>query len=75
MTLNSKSTLVIIVFVLGSWFDKKTVLEEAKNMWKEMSEELRVDYGEDYFEYKVRTLPEYMPQPVRTYDVTANLRK
>ncbi|XP_054272969.1 D-beta-hydroxybutyrate dehydrogenase, mitochondrial [Macrosteles quadrilineatus] len=43
----------------ASWFDDKAILEEAKTMWKEMSEEVRYDYGEDYFEYKVRSMPEY----------------
>lgn len=45
--------------ILGCWFDDKTMLAEAKHMWSEMSEDVRYDYGEDYFEYKVRTLPEY----------------
>ncbi|XP_046670752.1 D-beta-hydroxybutyrate dehydrogenase, mitochondrial [Homalodisca vitripennis] len=50
------------IVTTGCWFEEKTVLEEAKNMWKEMSEEVRFDYGEDYFEYKVRTMPEYNTQ-------------
>lgn len=41
------------------------MLEEAKHMWNEMSEDVQNDYGEDYFEYKVRTLPEYNSSNVR----------
>lgn len=41
------------------------MLEEAKHMWREMSEDVQNDYGEDYFEYKVRTLPEYNSSNVR----------
>lgn len=51
--------------ILGCWFDDKTMLEEAKHMWSEMSEDVQNDYGEDYFEYKVRTLPEYNSSNVR----------
>nr|XP_018900099.1 PREDICTED: D-beta-hydroxybutyrate dehydrogenase, mitochondrial [Bemisia tabaci] len=46
-------------FTSGSWFEEKEVLQQAKKMWQEMSDDSKADYGEDYFEYKVRTLPEY----------------
>lgn len=43
----------------GYWFDDKQMLEQAKLMWKEMGDEVRQDYGEDYFEFKVRSMPEH----------------
>lgn len=50
----------------GYWFDDKQMLEQAKLMWKEMGDEVRQDYGEDYFEYKVRSMPEHNTPNVST---------
>lgn len=55
---------------LGSWFEEKEVLQQAKKMWQEMSDDSKADYGEDYFEYKVRTLPEYRSNQVKTIDTS-----
>lgn len=49
---------------LGSWFDNKKMLEDAKFMWDQMDDDTREDYGKDYFEFKVRTMPEYKNQTV-----------
>ncbi|RZF32645.1 hypothetical protein LSTR_LSTR004073 [Laodelphax striatellus] len=46
----------------GNWFDDKQMLEDAKKMWDSMDDGTREDYGKDYFEFKVRTMPEYMKQ-------------
>lgn len=40
------------------------MLEQAKLMWKEMGDEVRQDFGEDYFEYKIRSMPEHNVSPV-----------
>lgn len=49
----------MFVFYVGCWFNNKEILEQAKVMWKGLSDEIKNDYGEDYFEYKIRTMPEY----------------
>ncbi|XP_075227849.1 D-beta-hydroxybutyrate dehydrogenase, mitochondrial isoform X2 [Lycorma delicatula] len=46
----------------GCWFDDKKMLEDAKFMWDQMDDGTRQDYGKDYFEFKVRTMPEYKNQ-------------
>uniref|UniRef100_A0A1B6CSP8 Uncharacterized protein n=1 Tax=Clastoptera arizonana TaxID=38151 RepID=A0A1B6CSP8_9HEMI len=56
----------------GCWFDNKEVLEQAKTMWKGLSDDVRNDYGEDYFEFQIRTMPEYNTPP--DTDITAVLR-
>lgn len=50
---------MVITFDEGYWFDEKNMLEQAKLMWKEMGDEVRQDFGEDYFEYKIRSMPEH----------------
>ncbi|XP_066999152.2 D-beta-hydroxybutyrate dehydrogenase, mitochondrial [Anabrus simplex] len=47
----------------NTWFTNDTLLEQARLMWKTMSEEARKEYGEDYFEQKVRALETYTKGP------------
>lgn len=44
----------------GTWFDDKKILADARDMWSHMSDETQKYYSEDYFEFKVRSLPEYI---------------
>ena len=44
----------------GTWFDDKKILSDARDIWSHMSRELQQFYSEDYFEFKVRSLPEYV---------------
>jgi hypothetical protein len=42
-----------------TWFTDEVLLAQARHMWKSMSKEARVEYGEDYFEQSVRSLETY----------------
>ncbi|KAK7605255.1 hypothetical protein V9T40_007113 [Parthenolecanium corni] len=44
----------------GTWFDDKKIIADARDMWSQMSDETQKYYTEDYFEFKVRSLPEYI---------------
>ncbi|KAK6620830.1 hypothetical protein RUM43_011126 [Polyplax serrata] len=46
------------------WFNDSKILQDARNMWKQMPDQTKEEYGKDYFEYKVRTLQEYTKGPV-----------
>lgn len=45
---------------VGTWFNDKKILADARDMWCRMSNETQKFYSEDYFEFKVRSLPEYI---------------
>lgn len=45
---------------VGTWFNDKKILADARDMWCQMSNETQKFYSEDYFEFKVRSLPEYI---------------
>ncbi|KAK7863997.1 hypothetical protein R5R35_000104 [Gryllus longicercus] len=44
-------------------FSKAMMLYQAQLMWNTMSEDARKDYGEDYFEKRVRSLEEFTKGP------------
>ncbi|XP_023022668.2 D-beta-hydroxybutyrate dehydrogenase, mitochondrial [Leptinotarsa decemlineata] len=43
----------------SSWLSDETILEQAKDMWKQLCQEQRQEYGEDYFEKAIRSLEKY----------------
>ncbi|XP_049845791.1 D-beta-hydroxybutyrate dehydrogenase, mitochondrial-like [Schistocerca gregaria] len=45
------------------WINDEKLLEQAKQMWRSMTEEAKADYGEDYFERKIRSLEYYTKGP------------
>lgn len=46
--------------LVGTWFDDQKILDDAKDMWRRMGEDTRRRCSQDYFEFKVRSLPEYV---------------
>ncbi|XP_065225901.1 D-beta-hydroxybutyrate dehydrogenase, mitochondrial [Planococcus citri] len=63
MELKKWSVNVIVVepgtYTTGCWFDDQKILSDARNMWRRMSDDVRKHCTQDYFEFKVRSLPEY----------------
>lgn len=62
--LRSRGVDVVVVapgeFTTGSsWLSDDTILQQAKDMWKQLCQEQRTEYGEDYFEKAVRSLEKY----------------
>ncbi|CAH1402903.1 unnamed protein product [Nezara viridula] len=55
----------------GAWYDRKDMLDEARNLWQNLSEEQKATYGENYFELKITSLREYQSQQE---DLSALLR-
>ncbi|CAH1173673.1 unnamed protein product [Phaedon cochleariae] len=43
----------------SSWLSDETILAQAKDMWKQLCQEQRTEYGEDYFEKALRSLEKY----------------
>lgn len=43
----------------SSWLSDQTILDQAKEMWKQLCQEQRTEYGEDYFEKAIRSLEKY----------------
>lgn len=43
----------------NTWLTDQELLSQARHMWKSMSDEVRAEYGEDYFEKTVRSLETY----------------
>lgn len=47
-------------YTTGSvWFDDNKLLQQARTMWKNMTDDIREDYGKEYFEYRIRSLRQY----------------
>nr|CAI5859872.1 unnamed protein product [Callosobruchus analis] len=62
--LNSRGVDVVVVapgeFTSGSsWLSDDVILQQAKEMWKQLCQEQRTEYGEDYFEKAIRSLEKY----------------
>uniref|UniRef100_A0A336M7P3 CSON005882 protein n=1 Tax=Culicoides sonorensis TaxID=179676 RepID=A0A336M7P3_CULSO len=47
----------------AAWLSDETMIDQAKQMWKQLSEEQRHSYGEDYFEAALRSLEKYTEYP------------
>lgn len=43
----------------SSWLTEEGIREQAREMWENLMEEQRLEYGEDYFEAAVRSLEKY----------------
>lgn len=59
--LRSRGVDVVVVapgeFTAGnSWISDDVILKQAKNMWAQLCQEQRFEYGKDYFETAVRSL-------------------
>lgn len=61
---------VFTPFFTAAWYDKKAMLDEAREMWTGLTDDQRNDYPEDYFERQIRNLGEY-----RTESVSIGLMK
>lgn len=55
------------------WFEDSKLLQDARNMWRHMTEEIRQDYGQEYFEYRIRALQQYTRGPVSRNQFFLNL--
>lgn len=67
--LHSNITLQVVVaageYTTGSaWLSEEKLLEQARDMWKRLSDEQKGAYGEDYFEQALRSLEKYTKSPV-----------
>ncbi|KAJ3630113.1 hypothetical protein Zmor_027057, partial [Zophobas morio] len=59
--LRSRCVDVVVVapgeFTAGnSWLSDQVILEQARDMWAQLCQEQRIEYGKDYFETAVRSL-------------------
>lgn len=41
------------------WFADRQLLTEARVLWRSMAEDVREEYGKDYFEFKVKQLDQF----------------
>lgn len=58
----------------SAWLSEEKLLEQARDMWKRLSDEQKGAYGEDYFEQALRSLEKYTKSAVSTeYVTTLNL--
>lgn len=48
----------------SAWLSEEKLLEQARDMWKRLSDEQKGAYGEDYFEQALRSLEKYTKSPV-----------
>lgn len=47
-------------FTSGSaWLSDETILQQAKEMWRQLCQEQISEYGEKYFEKAIRSLEKY----------------
>lgn len=54
----------------SAWLSEEKLLEQARDMWKRLSDEQKGAYGEDYFETALRSLEKYTKSAVSTKNVT-----
>lgn len=40
----------------NSWLSDQVILEQARDMWAQLCQEQKIEYGKDYFETAVRSL-------------------
>ncbi|CAB0005323.1 unnamed protein product [Nesidiocoris tenuis] len=59
----------------AAWYDKKAMLDEAREMWTGLTDDQRNDYPEDYFERQIRNLGEYRTESVTQLDGTIRFLK
>ncbi|KAL1131336.1 hypothetical protein AAG570_010954 [Ranatra chinensis] len=43
----------------ATWFDHREIVDQARDMWALMGDQARSDYGEQYFEQRIRSMKEY----------------
>lgn len=48
----------------SAWLSEEKLLEQARDMWKRLSDEQKGAYGEDYFEQALRSLEKYTKSAV-----------
>lgn len=48
----------------SAWLNEEKLLEQARDMWKRLSDEQKGAYGEDYFEQALRSLEKYTKSAV-----------
>lgn len=48
----------------SAWLSEEKLLEQARDMWKRLSDEQKGAYGEDYFEQALRGLEKYTKSAV-----------
>lgn len=48
----------------SAWLSEEKLLEQARDMWKRLSDEQKGAYGEDYFENALRSLEKYTKSAV-----------
>lgn len=48
----------------SAWLSEEKLLEQARDMWKRLSDEQKGAYGEDYFEQALRSLEKYTKNAV-----------
>lgn len=49
----------------SSWMSDEGIKDQAREMWEQLMEEQRKDYGEEYFEAAMRSLEKYTKDKVR----------
>ncbi|KAH1027356.1 hypothetical protein HUJ05_000884 [Dendroctonus ponderosae] len=47
----------------NTWVSDQIILSQAKDMWKQLCQEQRLEYGEKYFETAIRSLEKYSKSP------------
>lgn len=52
----------------SAWLSEEKLLEQARDMWKRLSDEQKGAYGEDYFETALRSLEKYTQNAVSTFE-------
>jgi len=57
----------------AAWLSDEAMIEQAKGMWKQLSEEQRHSYGEDYFEAALRSLEKYTQAPADLTPIVRSL--
>lgn len=48
----------------SAWLSEEKLLEQARDMWKRLSDEQKGAYGEDHFEQAMRSLEKYTKNAV-----------
>lgn len=51
----------------NTWVSDQLILSQAKDMWKQLCQEQKLEYGEKYFETAIRSLEKYSKSPVSVY--------
>lgn len=77
LELKSRKVDVIVVapgeYTTGSaWLSEESIREQAREMWEQLREEQKLDYGEEYFEVAVRSLEKYTKSQVSRSGVNSS---